>query len=64
MESNLHIVSFDMYCPSCKNVNKSQNEEPCDTCLSIPAREDSRKPEKWEENDGCSVKRRTNRCNK
>ena len=61
MEDNLHIVSFDMYCPSCKYVNKDQNEEPCDTCLSIPARENSRKPEKWEENDVRPVKKRATR---
>ena len=59
MEDNLHIVSFDMYCPSCKYVNKKENEEPCDTCLSIPARESSRKPEKWEENDVHPIKKRT-----
>lgn len=46
---NKHIVEFDMYCPACKHYKKDQNEEPCSTCLSIPARENSRKPEKWEE---------------
>lgn len=50
-QENLHIVNFDMYCTSCKHVNVPENEEPCDTCLSIPARQDSRKPEKWEEQE-------------
>lgn len=45
----MHIVSFDMYCPYCKHVNVNENEEPCETCLSIAARPNSRKPEKWEE---------------
>ena len=50
-EENMHIVEFDMYCPACKHFKEDQNEEPCDTCLSIPARMGSRKPEKWEEPD-------------
>lgn len=50
-QENLHIVSFDMYCPSCKNVDVPDTKEPCNTCLSIPARQDSRKPEKWEEKE-------------
>ncbi len=52
MEDNMHLVDFDLYCPACKHVNKDQNEEPCETCLSIAARANSHKPEKWEENDG------------
>lgn len=50
-QENLHIVSFDMYCPSCKNVNVKDTDEPCNTCLAIPVRQDSRKPEKWEEKE-------------
>lgn len=61
MNDNLHIVNFDLYCPACKHFNKNQNEEPCDTCLSVPARKDSRKPEKWEEPDnGIPIKKWSN----
>ncbi len=52
MEDNMHLVNFDMYCPGCKHFTKSENEEPCESCLTVPARKDSHKPERWEENDG------------
>lgn len=51
MENQLHIVEFDMYCPACKHCKRKETEEPCNTCLSISARPDSRKPEKWEEQE-------------
>lgn len=47
----MHLIEFDMYCPACKHYNKDQNEEPCCECLKVPARENSRKPERWEEAD-------------
>lgn len=50
-EEKIHIVEFDMYCPACKYYYKDQADDPCHTCLSIPARENSRKPEKWEAQD-------------
>lgn len=45
---NEHIVEFDKYCPTCKYEKVYQAKNPCNICLSIPARENSRKPEKWE----------------
>lgn len=49
MEDNLKIVDFAMYCPACKHVNKKENSHPCNECLSVSARINSHKPEKWEE---------------
>lgn len=45
---NKHLVEFDMYCPACKHVKKKEDEEPCSECLKVAARENSRKPERWE----------------
>lgn len=49
MEENMKLVEFDLYCPVCKHFSKDQNEEPCESCLSVPARANSHKPERWEE---------------
>lgn len=47
------IVKFDTTAPfgchNCKHINVSMVEEPCNECLDNPAKEDSRKPVKWEE---------------
>lgn len=48
MENNLHLVEFDKWCESCKHKNRKDTEEPCDSCIEVPARPDSRKPERWE----------------
>lgn len=52
MEEKAHIVDFEKYCPECKHYDKKENEQPCDQCLGISARMNSRKPERWEERDG------------
>lgn len=46
-----HIVDFDKYCGSCKHKDENPNVEgsTCDICLSIATRENSRRPEKYEE---------------
>jgi hypothetical protein len=49
-DAHMHLVEFDMYCPSCKYVKVKQEDEPCNTCLNVAARNETRKPEKWEEN--------------
>lgn len=42
------IVDFYEYCKTCKYKDVFINEPPCNECISIPARPDSRRPEKWE----------------
>ena len=37
-------VLFDEYCVQCEYRNRSEYEEPCDTCLSKPYNQDSHKP--------------------
>lgn len=44
------IVEFELYCPKCKHYDSSDADDPCDYCLSVPARENSRRPIKYEEN--------------
>lgn len=46
-------VFFDVYCPTCKYKDDPDDgfKEPCNECLTIPARENSHKPEKWEGKD-------------
>ena len=45
------IVEFEKYCDKCVNDKSSASSEPCNTCLGIPAREDSRKPVKFQEKE-------------
>lgn len=48
--SKMKIVEFELYCSKCKHYNSSDADDPCDYCLSVPARENSRRPIKYEEN--------------
>lgn len=47
--NQLKEVYFDKYCPKCKHKDTSEQEEPCFTCLAEPAKIDSHRPEKFEE---------------
>lgn len=49
MEGDLHIVDFEKWCATCENRDKAATDEPCDSCLTVPARPNSRKPERWKE---------------
>lgn len=49
-----HIVEFDKYCNTCAHKDVNENEEPCSDCMALPVREDSRRPDKYEE--GTDVK--------
>lgn len=49
MEIREHIVEFDIYCPNCKFKDKEDWKDPCNTCLSIPTMENSRKPAYFEQ---------------
>ena len=43
----LKIVNFSLYCETCKDKDTPESESPCRECLRVPAREDSRRPEKY-----------------
>ncbi len=49
MDDNMKIVDFETYCKKCEFAYTHQDEEPCDTCLSIGARPNSKRPEKYVE---------------
>lgn len=49
MVGDKKIVLFELYCPKCEFHDKSASSEPCNSCLSIPGRVDSHKPEKFVE---------------
>lgn len=45
------FVDFKRYCKDCKHKDTLETEEPCAECLDIPARDNSRKPEYFEDNN-------------
>ena len=49
MEGDKKIVEFEKYCPICAFADNGASSDPCNKCLGIPARIDSRKPEKYQE---------------
>lgn len=55
--SDLYVkyVEFDKWCNSCEYSDNSESDSPCDDCLSIPARENSHKPEYYKAKDGSST---------
>lgn len=52
MEEGMKEVLFSEYCGKCKHSDLSEYEDPCDSCLSVPAREYSHKPMMFEEKKG------------
>lgn len=42
-------VDFFQYCKKCKHKNVPQDQEPCTYCLDVSARENTKVPEKFEE---------------
>lgn len=46
---NYKEVYFHQYCPKCKFKDVDEVEDPCNECLTMFARENSHKPEKFEE---------------
>ena len=69
MDCGMKLVDFDKYCQLCKHQKKDGQEYPCDECLSVPARENSHVPERFQKKDGVKtdyemvrkVKKRKNR---
>lgn len=49
MEGDFKIIEFGFWCKKCKHRRKKEQDEPCASCLEVPARADSRKPEKFED---------------
>ena len=45
----IHIVDFETYCKTCAYEKTDEAEKPCDECVGVPARENSRKPVNWKE---------------
>ena len=56
-----HHVAFDEFCPKCVNRDKDENEKPCDDCMDISAREDSKRPIHFTERRGTDDGRETER---
>lgn len=50
------IVEYDKYCSKCKYEKLNGDGEPCNTCLTYPTNENSRKPRMFEEKDNKSYK--------
>ena len=48
--NQMHIVDFATYCKTCSYQKNKETDEPCNECLTIPARANSSRPEKWKEN--------------
>lgn len=49
MDEGFREVMYHKYCESCKYKDKKNYEDPCDECLSEPARLHTEKPLKFEE---------------
>lgn len=51
MDTTTKIVEFGQYCPTCRNFEKEEDEDPCCDCLNIEVRDNSHKPEYWVEKE-------------
>lgn len=49
MEIQKFIVDFETYCKTCKYKNVKEKRDPCNICLDIPARYNSKIPEYYKE---------------
>ena len=49
MEGDLREVYFDQYCKTCENWEKKEWDEPCDSCLAIPANTNTHEPVLYKE---------------
>ena len=46
-----HLVEFEKYCKKCEYYLKDSTKNPCNECSNEPAREDSKKPLRYKENE-------------
>ena len=51
MDDSLYFVEFDKYCAACKHEELDEKFDPCNECLTVPARYGTSEPEKWEEKE-------------
>ena len=51
LDSGYKEVYYDEYCPSCKNKNVHESEEPCRECLNSPVNLYSHKPTLYKERE-------------
>ena len=51
MAENMHLVEYEVYCASCEHAESDPAEDPCDECLGVPARENTRKPINYKEKE-------------
>lgn len=49
MQPNEKFVEFDKYCKKCTNFKTTPTADPCNECLSVPARLGTRVPLKFKE---------------
>ena len=47
-QENYKIVNFGFYCPLCVRADEKETNDICDECLTVPAREYSHKPERFQ----------------
>ena len=46
-ELTIKEVYFDLYCPTCRYRETSEEEDPCRECLTYPSNVESHKPVNW-----------------
>lgn len=49
MDENMKEVYFSNYCEMCKNYKTDETDDPCDECLTAPARPNSHRPLNFKE---------------
>ena len=52
MENEFKHVDFHKYCPDCKYYKQYHGDDPCNSCLNEPARQNSHKPEYFDPKKG------------
>ena len=48
---NTKIIDFDKWCKACVNREKLAEEDPCNECLTCPARFDNSAPLKYQKDE-------------
>ena len=46
---NMKIINFDQWCKKCVHLEKKAEEDPCNECLTCPARFENSAPLKFED---------------